>query len=276
MRTSDASTKGRAILVGLAVLVLGACESCESKLPRTRVAELPDLGYPSCDGEALPEGEVIASGVLRSGPTMREKDVAERFEIRRRGCVTVLRASQEWSMGVTDLDVVFDEDLLPLRVWKRSAMPDATGPIGHRDVQVYELRTESVGLTQRASGGEMERFELRGAKPRAVIAPGRGILAMWFRRAQLPEGGRLREPVLDVREPMAVIRDVTLKRLEDQDVEGLGRVRVYTIYGREPIFTDENDIPVGDMFGLRAASAVEGPVPDPMPDPGPIDPTAFH
>lgn len=274
MRTSGFGRKGRVLLLGLGLLVLNACEGCEPA--RRAVSELPDLGYPTCDGEALPEGEVLGSGVLRSGPTMREKEVAERFEIRRRGCVTVLQASQEWPRGTTDLDVVYDEDLLPLRVWKRSTMPSGEGPIGHRDVRVYELRTPEVGMTRRAPSGEMEHFIIPGETPRAVIAPGRGILAMWFRRAKLPEGGRLRETVLDVRETMEVIREVTLKRLEDRDVEGLGRVRVYTIYGREPIFTDENDIPVGDMFGLRAASAVEGPVPDPMPDPGPIDPTAFH
>jgi len=258
----------------LLVLALGGCEACEG--PRRDVATLPDLGYPTCDGEPLPEGEVIGSNVLRSGPSMRERDVVERFEIRRRGCVTVVRASQEWSLGTSDIDVVFDAELNPLRVWKRTTMPDASGPIGHRDVRVIELRTDPIGLTRRTPTGAWERFELRGAKPRAVIGPGRGLMTMWFRRARLPEGGRVREPVLDVREPMAQIREVTLQRLEDRDVEGLGRVRVYTIFGREPILTDENDVVVGDLFGMRAASAVEGEIPDPLPDPGPIDPTAFQ
>ena len=68
---------------------------------------------------------------------------------------------------------------------------------------------------------------------------------------------------------MALIRDVTLQRVEARDVEGLGRVRVYTVYGREPVFTDENDVVVGDLMGLRLASAVPGEIPDPMPDPDP-------
>lgn len=262
------------VITLLLALALAGCEACEG--PRRDVATLPDLGYPTCDGEPLPEGEVIGSNVLRSGPSMREQEVVERFEIRRRGCVTVVRASQEWPLGTSDLDVVFDAELTPLRVWKRTTMPDATGPIGHRDVRVIELRTDPVGLTRRTAAGAWERFELRGAKPRAVIGPGRGLMTIWFRRAQLPEGGRVREPVLDVRESMALIREVTLERLADRDVEGLGRVRVYTIFGREPILTDENDVVVGDLFGMRSASAVEGAVPDPLPDPGPIDPTAFQ
>lgn len=262
------------VIALLLALALGGCEGCET--PRRSVATLPELDYPTCDAEPLPEGEVIASGVLRSGPTMREQDVAERFEIRRRGCVTVVRVAHEWPLGTSDLDAVFDDDLAPLRVWKRTTMPDASGPVGHRDVQVVELRTDPVGLTRRTASGAWERFELRGPKPRAILGPGRGLMTMWFRRAQLPEGGRVREAVLDVREPMAEIREVTLQRLEDREVEGLGRVRVYTIFGREPILTDEHDVVVGDLFGMRAASSVEGPIPDPLPDPGPIDPTAFR
>jgi hypothetical protein len=269
-----AGTEGRVLLLVLALFAFGGCERCEG--PRRDVAALPDLGYPTCDGAALPEGEVIASNVLRAGPSMRDQEVVERFEIRRRGCVTVVRASQEWPLGTSDLDVVFDAELAPLRVWKRTTMPDASGPIGHRDVRLVELRTDPVGLTRRTPTGEWERFELRGAKPRAVIGPGRGLMTMWFRRARLSEGGRVREPVLDVREPIAQIREVTLQRLEDRDVEGLGRVRVYTIFGREPILTDEHDVVVGDLFGMRAASTMEGAIPDPLPDPGPIDPTAFQ
>ena len=74
-----------------------------------------------------------------------------------------------------------------------------------------------------------------------------------------------------MREPLALIREVTLTRHPDQEVDGLGRVRVYTIYGREPVFADGDDVAVGDMMGLRDASTMEGPVPDPMPDPGPFD-----
>jgi hypothetical protein len=247
------------------------CERCAG--PHRTVQSLPDLGYPTCDGAPLPEGELVGEGVLRSGPTMREQQVVERFEVRRRGCVTVARIAQEWPLGTADVDVAFDEAGLPLRVVRRTTMPDATGPLGHVDTRLFELRTEPIGVTRRGPTGEVERYELLGPKPRAVIGPGRGLLTVWLQRAALDVGGRVREVVLDVREPVAVLREVTLERRADQDVEGLGRVRVYTIYGREPIFADERDVVIGDMFGLRRADAVSAPLPDPMPDAPTLDAT---
>ena len=91
---------------------------------------------------------------------------------------------------------------------------------------------------------------IRGARPTAIIGPGRGLLTPWIQRAHLAVGGRARESVLDVRESMEVIRDVTLARLEDRDDPTLGHVRVYTIYGREPVFTNDEDVVVGDLMGL--------------------------
>jgi hypothetical protein len=261
----------RALLVTSA-LALASCSDCEGT--RREVGALPDLPYPSCDGE-LPEGELVAADTLRAGPNMRAEDVVERFEIRRRDCLTVVRVSQEWSLGTADLDVVYDEELLPLRVWLRTTIPDAHSQVGHLTVARFELRTPSVGMTRRGPDGT-ERVELIGPRPRAIIGPGRGLLSMWLRRARLPENGRVREPVLDVREPVAVIRDVTLQRLEDQEVEGVGRVRVYTIYGREPIFANDDDVVIGDMQGMRRAAELTGPIPDPLPDPGPIDPLAGY
>lgn len=269
---TSACAEGRVLLLLCACALASGCSGCEGS--RREVSSLPDLGYPTCDGAPLPEGEVIASAVLRSGPVMREQNVVEELELRRRGCVLAARLHQEWPLGTSDVEVLYDEQLAPLRVYKRTTMPDASGPLGHRDLRLFELRTEPVGLTRRTPRGELERFELLGGRPRAVIAPGRGVLTVWLRRAGLPEGGRVRETVLDVREPIAVLREVTLERLEDREVEGLGRVRVYTIFGREPIFADEDDLVVGDMFGLRRADAVPGPIPDPMPDLPPLDATA--
>jgi hypothetical protein len=216
---------------------------------------------------------VLADVVLRSGSTMREQRVVERYEIRRRGCAIVARVEQEWPLGTAQLDVVFDANGLPLRVLRRTTMPDRSGPLGHVDTRVLELRTEPVGVVHRASSGAVERYQLLGAQPRAVIGPGRGLLTVWLQRARLAVGGRLREWVLDVREPVPLLREVTLQRRADQQVEGLGSVRVYTIFGREPVFADEHDVVIGDMFGLRRADAVEGPVPDPMPDLPVLDPT---
>jgi hypothetical protein len=262
-------------------LTLAGCSRCEGT--RREVQSLPDLPYPSCDpttgiatdGE-LPEPELVARDTLRAGPNMREQDVVERFEIQRRGCVTIARVQQEWPLGTADLDVVYDEELLPLRVWKRTTMPGADDPLGHLDVARYELRTDRVGMTRRGPDGTVERAELIGQRPRAIIGPGRGLLTVWFQRANLAQGGRLREWVLDVREPIALLREVTLKRERDQSVEGVGRVRVYTIYGREPVFANDDDVVIGDMLGMRRASALSGPIPDPLPDPGPIDPMSGY
>lgn len=258
-----------------AALLCASCSECEGT--RREVASLPDLPYPACaPGTELPEGEIIASDVLRSGPTMRDPQVVERFEIRRRGCVTVVRVQQEWPLGTADLDVAYDEDLLPLRVWKRTTMPGANDPIDQLDVARYELRTPAVGVTRRGPDGSIERAELIGERPRAVIGPGRGLLTIWIQRARLREGGRLREWALDVREPIALLREVTLQRERDQSFEGVGRVRVYTIYGREPIFANDDDVVIGDLMGLRRAADLEGPIPDPLPDPGPIDPMSGY
>ena len=73
----------------------------------------------------------------------------------------------------------------------------------------------------------------------------------------------MRESVLDIRESIEVVREATLRRLEDRDDPLLGRVRVYTIYGREPVYADENDVVVGDMMGLVRGDLVRGPVPVP-------------
>ncbi|MBX3276265.1 MAG: hypothetical protein KF729_38790 [Sandaracinaceae bacterium] len=251
----------RALALALALAALG----CESR--RTALASVPEIPYPVDGDDAL-----VLARTLRSGPDMRQPDVVERFELRQAGEHRIVRTRQEWPLGTADLDVVYGADGLPLRVWRRTTMPAAGDPVGHRDLRVFGLGGPDVLVARRGPDGAREGFALHGARPRAVIGPGRGVLTAWIQRARLDVGGRLREPVLDVREAVAVIRDVTLERRAPRDVAGLGRVRVYTIYGREPVFTDEDDVVVGDLMGMREASALAGPIPDPMPDPGPLDP----
>ncbi|MCB9591239.1 MAG: hypothetical protein H6719_00790 [Sandaracinaceae bacterium] len=239
--------------------------SCEGT--RTPLAAVPEIPYP-VEGD----GELELERTLRSGPDMAGPDIVERFEIRRAGDFRIVRTRQEWPLGTADLDVVYDGEGMPVRVWRRTTMPAAGDPIGHRDVRVYGIGGPEVLIARRAPDGSREGVSLRGERPRAVIGPGRGMLTAWIQRAHLEVGGRLREPVLDVRESLALIRDVTLQREQPRQVAGLGQVRVYTIYGREPVFTDEHDVVIGDLMGMREASAVPGPVPDPAPDPGPFDP----
>lgn len=254
------------LLVVASAFVVSACE-CEG--PRRELAEVPEIPYP-VDGD----GALELERVLRSGPVMRDREVVERFELRRAGDHRIVRVRQEWPLGTADLDVVYDADYLPVRVWRRTTMPTASGQIGHRDLRVYDLTGDEVRVAHRGPDGSTEGAVIRGARPRAVIGPGRGVLTAWIQRAQLDVGGRLRESVLDVREPLALVRDVTLQREAAREVDGLGVVRVYTIYGREPVFTDDDDVVIGDLMGLVEASAVDGPIPDPMPDPGPLDPRA--
>lgn len=259
-----------AVSLALASLALAACSACEGQ--RQTLDFVPEVPYP-IEGE----GELVDERVLRSGPDMREQGVVERFEIRRAGERRIVRVEQEWALGTADVEVVYDEEWLPERVWRRTTIPDATGPIGHVDVRIYDLlgSDEGVLIARRDPTGAREGILLKGERPTAVIGPGRGLLSAWLQRARLDVGGRTREHVLDVREPLGLIREVTLQREADREMDDLGRVRVYTIYGREPVFADEEDVVVGDMMGLRRAEVVEGPVPDPMPDRAAFDPRAL-
>lgn len=246
---------------------LAGCESCRKQLPLTTGEDLP---YPDCGRGELPDGEVVASGHLRSGPTMRDKEIVERFELRRRDCLYTMRVRQEWPLGVADVDVVWDEEGRPLRAWKRMTLP---GVEDVSDIRRYELRGERVVMKVRNEEGRVEWRELRGPRPIAVIGPGRGLLTMWIRSADLEVGEKARGPVLDFREPFERIRDVTLERKPDLHEPSLGRtVRVYTIYGREPVFTDDDGAVIGDMAGLRPHESLDTPEPPPAPMYGEPDP----
>lgn len=229
--------------------------------PRERAPSATDLGEPSCPESAPPE--LVARGELRAGPVYREPSLLERFTLERRGCITVFRGRQEWAMSDTDLEVVYDSaTMLPLRVTKRIVSAGIQAESQRTEERFFELRGERVAHTRRLPGGALEHWWIRGARPTAIIGPGRGVLTPWIQRAHLSVGGRARESVLDVRESMELIRDVTLARLEDRDDPILGRVRVYTIYGREPVFTDAHDIVVGDLMGLVGTASIRSS-PDP-------------
>jgi hypothetical protein len=244
------------------------------QLPRERVASLADRGYPTCTDADSAAPPTALSRTLRAGPGMREPSAFETFELRSRGCHLVFTGHEEWAMGASDVEVVFDASLRPLRAYKRSTAPGPQDVAARTDTRIYDLRGEHVELRRRTPVGEIERFVYRAPSPAAIIGPGRGLLTAWFRRAHLEVGGRLRESVLDIRESVEVVRDVTLLRLEDRDDAQLGRrVRVYTIYGREPIYADEDDLVIGDMMGLLPAELVHTPMPTPMATDGPPSPS---
>jgi len=253
-----------------ALLLFGACKRFERK--HVPVETLEELGYPSCDGR-IPEGpgELLAEQHIRSGPAHNDKRIVERFSIRRRGCLTVLSARQEWPLGTTDFEVVYDEALLPLRIWKRMTVPTLPDAGAKAEIRAYELRTEPLGIKRRAPDGSISFEQLKGGRPEAVVGPGRGVISMWLRRAKLAPGQKQRIPIIDVR-ALEKIEPVTLMREPDMEHPDLGKVRVYTFYGRETVFTDEQDVVIGDLAGLRLDRVVDLPAPPPIPLFGPIDP----
>jgi hypothetical protein len=257
----------RVCLAALCVVAMG----CKRK--HVPVASVPELPYPSCDGGALPPGELLASGSLRAGPNANEPTVVERFELRQRDCLVVLTGRQEWLRQSTDVEVVYDRDLLPLRAWKRMTIPGVTRADGNADIRRYELRGPEVTITRRVAGGARTYEILRGERPTVVLGPGRGTLTPWLRRARLQPGGAVREHVLDMRELLETLRPVTLRRDPDLYVAALGRtVRVYTVYGRESVFADEHDTVIGDLGGMLPSDRVSAPAPAPMPLYGVPDP----
>lgn len=253
----------------LALALLFGCKRFERK--HIPVESLPELGYPSCQGKVPGAGELIAEEHIRSGPAHSGKDIVERFDLRARDCLVVFNMRQDWPYGTTDFEVVFDRELKPLRAWKRMLIPALENARERAEIRRYELRSEPVGIKRRAPDGAISYEQLKGGRPLVVIGPGRGILSMWLRRARLAPGEKVRELAIDVR-ALEKIEPVTLLREPDMVHRELGKVRVYTFYGRETVFADERDVVIGDLAGLRPDRMLSTPRPPPIPLFGPIDP----
>ena len=266
-------------LLGLVAAWAVVAAGCKKHIAVTSVEELP---YPACSSDAA-SPTTVASGHLRAGDTAREHDVVERFQIVRDACGQyVYSGREEWRLMGADVEVVYDADKMPLRAWKRMTIPGVVRPDGDADIRRYELRTRDPSIKRRDKDGNVT-YELlkiggktappEGTRVAAVIGPGRGVLTMWLQRAHLAVGEKRRDLVLDFREMVETLSDVTLTREPDEFEPSIGRsVRVYTIYGREPVFADENDVVIGDMAGLRPSESVNTPEPPPIPTYGPPDP----
>lgn len=273
-RPAHASVSGpprvgaRAALLRAALLLslLGACEDC---LPRVRVDSVERIPYPTCP-EPAPE-QIMASGHLRAGPTMREKSVTERWSLARRGCHYVLTVHQAWERQLSDVEVVYDEAWRPLRAWKRMAIPGAL-PDGRPDVRVYQLEVDPPTMIRRSADG-LEHHRFNGVAPVAVIGPGRACITPWIRASNLEVGETTRGPVLEFRKLVEEVTEVALRREADRFEPSLGRmVRVYTVFGRESVFTDDEGNVLGDLAGLRDHDSLDTPEPAPLPEYGPPDP----
>jgi hypothetical protein len=260
----------------VALLVAFAVVSCACKRKHIAVGAVPELGYPVCgDAGADDLGVIMARGHIRSGPWSQEQRVVERFELHRTACGYTFRTRQEWPLAVSDVEVRYDPELAPLWAWKRMTIPGSMREDGNAEFRLYELRTGHVFIKRRDASGVVTREELlpggrvpvpEGAHVGAVVGPGRGVLTAWIKRAKLPVGGKARELVLDFRDALESLEMATLERSEDLFDRSFGKsVRVYTFFGRETVFTDDDDTVIGDLAGMRPNQLLQSPEPEPMP-----------
>jgi hypothetical protein len=215
-------------------------------VPVESVKEQPP---PECEGGAPPaEGTVVARGRLVAGPGVRDKKREEAFVIRRRDCLWEFESEQKWSLGEAKVRAIYDEDLTPLQVHLTMDLPDRG-----EDKRLYELRNDPVTLTHELPSGKERYRRLRGPRPQALVGPGRGLLSMWIRRVDLEVGGKSALPILDFRQHHARIDErVVLRRDPNHDVEWRSEpVPVYTVFGREPVFANDDGVVIGDLAGLR-------------------------
>jgi hypothetical protein len=242
----------------------------------------PELGYPTCGDAGSEQGLVIATGHLRSGPVSVEKNVVETFDLRRTPCGYSLKARQEWPLAISDVEVRYDETLAPVWAWKRMTIAGSRRPDGNADTRRYELRAGGVFIKHRDAAGELTLERLlpggrmgvpEGARVGAVVTPGRGSITAWLKRAKLPVGGKTQDLVLDFRDMVESLEVGTLERRPDQIEPSYGRsVRVYTFFGRETVFADEDDVVIGDLAGMRPSDSLQTPEPPPLPAFGGPDP----
>lgn len=242
------------------------CEGCLRRQPRDHVEVLP---YPTCPDGTTGPVRVLAEETLRAGTGHPTPELVEHYRLEERGCLRVLTVRQSWSRQVDDVEVVYDASYRPLRAWKRMTVPAAGARRGLVDVRRYELRVTPATMTLRDAEGVRHYAFRGGTGVTAVLGPGRGVVLPWLRaleaRGALPTpGSTVRETTLDVRELVERVEPIALRREDDADVPGLGRVEVYTVYGRESVFVRDGRV-VGDLLGLRPASRVQAPMPPPVP-----------
>ncbi len=257
------------------LLITGCLAGCEGCLKRAPIDAVDVHPYPTCDGREIPEsGEVLVDRVLRPGPTTAgDRTVVEHYRIERRDCVYVATVHQEWIRQTSDVEVVFDAEWRPLRAWKRMTIPGVP-PDGRPDTRLYELRNDPVTLTMVDHEGVRQHRFFRAEAPIAVLGPGRGLVSAWIQaQGEMEVGDVVRGPVLDFRELLEAVEEVALVRQPDRYDETLGQtVRVYTVYGREAVFTDEDGWVVGDLAGLRPSDALDTPMPAALPTYDPPNP----
>lgn len=265
------------LAIGLAVVAALGLGGCRRK--HVAVEAVPELGYPSCPDDP---GAVVARGHIRSGPVSNDQGIVERFELRRTSCGYTFQGRQESPGDVTDVEAHYDANLSPRWAWRRTTLGASPRPDGDADIRRYELRTGDVFIKRRDAEAAVTLERLlpggrmtvpAGARVGALIAPGRGILTVWLRRAKLKVGDKTDDLVLDLRGALETLEIGSLERNEDRFEPSLGKsVRVYTFFGQETVFADDQDVVIGDLAGLRPSDALSTPEPAPLPTFGGADP----
>ena len=213
-----------------------ASASSASTCPSTRWRSSATRRCPKSAAGQHREARGRAAPALRARRTPT-RDIVERYSIRQRDCLYTVSVRQEWPMATADVEVIYDDKLMPLRIWKRMTLPGLPDAGEKADIRRYDLRTDPVTMKRRQMSGAIDYELLKGGHPVAVIGPGRGLISMWIKRAKLQVGQKVRELAIDVR-ALEKIGLVTLRREDDMVHDVLGPVRVYTFYGREAVFTD--------------------------------------
>jgi hypothetical protein len=270
LRATVASARPLALLAtAVALLAAPACKRQHHATDR-----VPDLPYPTCPAGTDMAPAVVADHRLRSGTGDTRQAIVEHYRIERRGCLFAVVTRQEWPMQIADVEVLYNEALEPLRIWRRLTIPGSKRPDGNADIKRFDFRTPEVTSKHRNDAGQIDAEILRGPKavPKVLIGPGRGLISVWLRRARLAPGQKVREAALDFR-GIEVISDVTLQRLPDVHLDWLGRTaRLYTFLGREAIYADDDDNVIGDLAGLVLAEKASIAAPRSLPTFEPLDP----
>jgi hypothetical protein len=266
------------VWVGLAIVALAGCRK-----KHVVVESEPELGYPAClDGGADETGTLVGEGHIRSGPLSNDKTVSERFELRKTSCGYTFRSRQEWPLDISDVEVRYDATMTPLWAWKRMTTAASQRLDGNADIRRYELRSGGVFIKKRDALGTITLEHLlpggrikvpEGARVGAVIGPGRGVMTVWLKRARLKVGQKTDDLVLDFRNMIEGVEIAALERNDDRFEPSVNKtVRVYTFYGSDTIFADDDDVVIGDLAGERPSDSIASPEPPAMPTFGGPDP----
>lgn len=274
------SVNPRHALLLLGLLLSVGCEKC---LKRVEVASVTSHPYPSCGAGEVEREELIREVTLVPGPNSIDHSVWETYRVLSRACddtpsFFVIQTHQEWARQVTDVEVVFDAEWRPLFAHKQMAVPGVENADETVSTRTYELRNDPPTMSERSADGTVvhREFRVRGNPVVAVVGPGRGIVTGWIaQHADLAVGETRRGDILDFRELLERVDEVAIRRDPARDEPSLGgAVRVYTVFGRESVFTDDEGFVIGDLAGLRRLTEGQAPPEPLLPNLAPPNPRA--